>query len=1471
MSDAPNPQELTAVKRALLEIRSLRARVSTLEQQQHAPIAIVGMGLRFPGGAVDADSFWQLLRNGVDAIGEVPVDRWNTATLHDPDNPDAASPEATRFGAFLRDIDQFDAPFFAISPREAESMDPQQRLLLEVTWEALEHGAIAPDSLYETDTGVFLGISNSDYMRLMLRDASQIDSYVTTGSAASVAAGRISYTLGLRGPSIAFDTACSSSLVAIHAAMQSLRNGSCSLALAGGVNLMLSPELTLNFARANMLAADGHCKSFDAAADGYVRAEGCAMIVLKRLDDALAAGDRVLAVIRGAAINQDGRSSGITAPNGPAQEAVMRAALADAGVDAYAVDYVEAHGTGTPLGDPIEVGALVQVQGAGRPAEDPLLIGSVKTNLGHTEAAAGVAGLIKTVLALQHKEIPPHLHLATLNPHIAALGGQIHIPQQPMAWPARGRTRVAGVSSFGLSGTNAHLVVEQAPVVPERDEAAADGLHVVALSARSASALRALASRYVAHLDAFPDLHVADIACTANLGRAHLAHRAALVSGSVHDLRAQLEELASNPRDTAQSTPGVVFLFTGQGAHYPGMGRSLYATEPVFRASLDESAALLAPLLDQPLDTILFSAQSKALLSHMRYAQPALCALQLALCALWQSWGIAPAAVAGHSAGEYAAAIVAGVMSRADGLELIAERGRLMDSLAGGGGRMVALFAPEPRVAEAVAQVVARLGNGVAIAAVNGPAHVVISGQRDAVQAVIAELNLDDEEQRPLEIGIAAHSPLMEPILGPLAEAVARIHLSQPQTPFVSTLTGDFAQTEVTDPAYWQRQMRAPVRFAHAVETLHAAGHLTYVEIGPHPTLIAMAQRCLADDNAHWAPSLSRSAGETETMLAGLSALYVAGANVGWRAFHAMRPGRRIALPTYAWEHQRYWSPAAMQRMSTPTTLSAPTRADGWATAVTAARRQADQGPLDLHLDDFAATEARLDRLALAYIVEALRSLAAFALPGACWSVDALLAQTSIAPTYRHLLGRWLDDLAGAGLLRRDAEGRFCADALLPDMDIPTLRAEALAAAPAPLLTYLQRCGTRLRDVLTGSESALATLFPDGSYDTVDFLYSEWAAARYMNAMAGAAALAIAQATPAGDPLRILEIGAGTGGMAAALLSALPSERTHYLFTDVSDFFLTRAAERFADYPFVEYTLLNIEEPPAAQGVALQGFDLVVAANVLHATRDLDATLRHAHALLAPGGVLLLYEATRHPRWLSVTTGLIEGWQRFADAWRGDQPLLDALTWEAALRANGFVDVAALPGPDHPAAVLGQHLMLARAPGDGASSAASTSGRAAQLADGATSATPAPAPLPEAQALQAALAAALPSERSELLVAFVRQSIAHVLRLREWQSLKRDQPLLDLGFDSLMAIELRNVLRQGLALPGKLPATLIFDYPSIGAIAAYLERMRAQNLPDAEERAAAHATIAVSTHADDLAALSDAEVESLLLKKLAQL
>jgi acyl transferase domain-containing protein len=691
----PDTEALSPMKRAIIEIRDLKARVAEAERRAHEPVAVVGFGLRLPGGANDAASFWNLMWDGVDAIREVPADRWNAEAMFDAD-PDVAGKMNTRWGGFLDDIDQFDASFFGISPREAESLDPQQRLLLEVTWEALESAGIPPDSLFGSNTGVFLGIANSDYMRMLLADREQIDTYTTTGNASSVAAGRLSYVLGAQGPAIALDTACSSSLVAVHLAMQSLRKGESDVALAGGVNLILTPELTINFSRARMMAPDGRCKTFDAAADGYVRSEGCAMLVLKRLRDAQADGDRILAVIRGSAVNQDGRSGGITAPNGPSQEQVIAAALADAGVAARDVSYVEAHGTGTYLGDPIEIGALGAVLCHDRSPDHPLLLGSVKTNIGHTEAAAGVAGLIKLVLMLRHQAIPPHLNLHQLNPHIATEGFSIDVPTARTPWPGQPGGRIGGVSSFGLSGTNAHVVVGEAPVASTAlatdtreigTVSPARSTNVLTLSAKSRPALVALAERYGRHLAEHPQISLADISFSANTGRAHLAQRLAVVAGDVEAARRQLaafarDELAVEDTETFVSTSGahgaatrdVVFLFTGHGSHYAGMGHQLYADEPVFRSAIERCDEALRGRLDHRLDEILFG--SRGLLDQMMYAQPALFALQFALTELWASWGVRPSIVAGHSAGEYVAAVVAGVLSLDDGLRIIAARGR---------------------------------------------------------------------------------------------------------------------------------------------------------------------------------------------------------------------------------------------------------------------------------------------------------------------------------------------------------------------------------------------------------------------------------------------------------------------------------------------------------------------------------------------------------------------------------------------------------------------------------------------------------------------------------------------------------------------------------------------------------------------------------------------------------------------------
>ena len=575
-------------KRLALLAADLQAKVDDLERARTEPIAIIGMGCRFPG-ANDPEAFWKLLDGGIDAITEVPRARWDVDAWYDPD-PDAAGKMSTRFGGFLEHVDRFDAGFFRIAPREAVSMDPQQRLLLEVSWEALEDAGHAPDQLTGTRTSVFVGVCNSDYYQLVMKgDPRRLDAYVASGGSHSVAAGRLSYALGLQGPSVAVDTACSSSLVAVHLACQSLRAGESRMALAGGVNLVITPDVTMLLSRARMMAPDGRCKVFDARADGFVRGEGCGVVVLKRLADAQADGDRVLAVIRGTAVNQDGRSNGLTAPNGPAQEAVIREALAAAGVKPREVGYVEAHGTGTSLGDPIELQALGAVLGVERPASEPVVVGSVKTNIGHLEAAAGVASLIKVVLAMRHDRVPPHLHFDTPNPHIAWSRLPVRIPTASMPFPERNGRRVAGVSSFGFSGTNAHAVLEAAPdtatTPAERDRP----LHLLALSAGDGEALRQMAERLAAYLERDPERSVADVCFSAAAGRARLTDRVAMVVSSPDEARTGLAALgrggaaAAAVRGRAGQSAAPVFLFTGQGAQYAGMGRELYETQPSFR------------------------------------------------------------------------------------------------------------------------------------------------------------------------------------------------------------------------------------------------------------------------------------------------------------------------------------------------------------------------------------------------------------------------------------------------------------------------------------------------------------------------------------------------------------------------------------------------------------------------------------------------------------------------------------------------------------------------------------------------------------------------------------------------------------------------------------------------------------------------------------------------------------------------
>jgi acyl transferase domain-containing protein/pimeloyl-ACP methyl ester carboxylesterase/acyl carrier protein len=917
----PASDPVSLQKGALLALRQARTRIEALEHAGSEPLAIIGVACRFPGGATTPDAYWQLLRSGTDAISEVPADRWDINSLYDAD-PEAPGKMTTRWGGFLPQVDQFDPQFFGISPREAESMDPQQRLVLEVSWEAIERAGIAADKLAGSQSGVFLGAGNCDYSLLAAKSADPLRNaglHRVTGSATNIIAGRVSYTLGLRGPSMVVDTACSSALVAVHLAAQSLHSGECDLALAGGVSLMLAPELSIMFSKAHMLAPDGRCKTFDAAADGFARGEGCGVIVLRRLSDALAHDDPVLAVVRGSAVNQDGRSSGLTAPNGQAQQAVIRKALANAHVTPAQIGYVETHGTGTALGDPIEVQALATVLGQDRAAHDPVLIGAVKTNIGHLEAASGIAGLIKTVLALQHQEIPPSLHFHHRSPHIPWDELPVTVPTHLMPWRAGGRPRLAGVSSFGFSGTNAHVILGEAPQRPAAAPGASRPVHLLCLSAKDESALRELASSYHGHLAAASSVPLADVAHTAHTGRAHFTHRAALTAGSRAEMRDKLGALATSPaagnqpsgRRTAGAAhaisaggPPIAFLFTGQGAQYPGMSRQLYETLPTFRAAMQRCDELLRPHLDRSLLSVLYpTAGEAALLDDTTYTQPALFALEYALAEVWQSWGIAPSAAMGHSVGEYVALCVAGVLSLEDALSLIARRGRLMGELPRDGA-MAAVFAPESEVAAAIAP-----HQELTIAAVNGPENTVISGPTAAVQEVTAALRARGTRVERLPVSHAFHSPLMDPVLDALERAAGVVSFAEPRIDLVSNLTGERMPTGQTlDAQYLRRHARETVRFGDGMASLHELGYGTFVEIGPRPVLLGMGRRCLPDDAGVWLPSLRKNRGDWQSMLDGLGTLYTRGATVDWENFDRGFAGRRVILPTYPFQRQRYWA-----------------------------------------------------------------------------------------------------------------------------------------------------------------------------------------------------------------------------------------------------------------------------------------------------------------------------------------------------------------------------------------------------------------------------------------------------------------------------------------------------------------------------------------------------------------------------------
>lgn len=893
-------------KRSLARVAELTAKLDAAESARSEPIAIIGMGCRFPGGADSPESFWHLLHAGTDAVQRTTT-RWPAA-------PISAHPEAQRAG-LLGSVDGFDADFFGMAPREAIKLDPQQRLLLEVSWEALDDAGCPPAGLAKSRTGVFIGASTADYRDHLVSGSPDLEVYDVTGSSNSFAAGRLSYSLGLTGPSLVVDTACSSSLVAVHLACQSLRSGESELALAGGVNLILSPRVMEMYLHLRALSPEGRCRTFDAGANGFVRGEGAGVIILKRLADARRDGDRIWAVVRGSAVNQDGRSSGLTAPNGLSQKALIEQALASARVSPSEITCIEAHGTGTPLGDPIEMEALLSVLGQPRADGSSCAVGSVKTNLGHLEAAAGIAGLMKVVLSLWHERIPRHLHFQTLNPHIVLRGSPFVIPTQELPWPATDTPRRAGVSSFGLSGTNAHVITEEAPREAATAPSGASRAYVLPLSARSPQALKAQAERHRAHLLSHPAHSLRDLCFTASVRRSHLPHRLAAI-GTTHAELAQAlaafcegESLVNlvHGQAAGEGRPRVVFVFPGQGSQWLGMGRTLLTEEPVFHSAMLACDQAIRNESGWSLLEALAAEEGSSRLSSIEVVQPALFAMAVALSALWRSWGVSPDAVVGHSMGEVAAAHVAGALRLEDAVRIICRRSRLLARLSGRGE-----MALVDLTLEQAERVLSGRESALSIAASNGMRTTVISGDPGALDTLLSELAHKGVFCRRIKVDVASHSPQVEPLKEELLRALADLHPVEATVPMRSTVTGAMLRGPELGAHYFWQNLRAPVRFAHAIRSLLGEQHGLFLEMSPHPLLVQSIEEALSEAQKEHPrpglalPSLRRGQDERRTLLGSLAALHAHGYPVPWRRLFP-EGGRVLSLPTYPFVRTKYW------------------------------------------------------------------------------------------------------------------------------------------------------------------------------------------------------------------------------------------------------------------------------------------------------------------------------------------------------------------------------------------------------------------------------------------------------------------------------------------------------------------------------------------------------------------------------------
>ena len=1549
-------------------------------------VAVVGMACRFPG-APDIDSFWRNLCQGIDSIASLDDATVRAAGVAPAR---ASDPRWVKAAPCIDGIADFDADFFGMTVKEARLTDPQHRIFLECCWEALEDAGTDPLGVRGA-CGVFAGASLNTYFvnnvfpnRHRLASEEPIDSMnfdsmdgfqLMVTSDKDYLPTRASFKLNLTGPSVAVQTACSTSLVAIHLACRSLLSGDCDMALAGGATVKVPQDSGYLYAPGMMLSPDGHCRAFDADAHGTLFGNGVGVVVLKRLADALAGGDRIYAVVKGSAVSNDGGAKvGYTAPSEDGQFRAIADAIADAGVPAESIGLVEAHGTATELGDPIEVAALTRAfRAGGATGAGWCALGSVKTNIGHAQHASGVAGFIKAALALHHRRLPASLHFNRPNPRLALESSPFHVNTELVEWTAPGPLR-AGVNSLGIGGTNCHVILEQAPGPPPRGDDARPA-NLLVLSARNQEALAAQAARFTAKLND-PQLEIGDTCHTAATGRHPFEYRLAVVGTGRDELAGALADPARWQRGRAGTPPRIAWLFTGQGAQWFGMARELYETEPLVRGVLDRSQQVLADELDRPLLSVIFGdPANQELLQQTAYTQPALYAVECALAALWLSWGVKPAAVIGHSVGEYAAAHVAGILGLDEGLRLLALRGRLIQALPQDGA-MAAVFADEATVRAAIAG----RDSVLALAAVNGSASCVISGQANAVAAVSQAFAANGIRTQKLAVSHAFHSPLLDPMLRPFRDALEKLELRQPNLPLVSNLSGGVAGEEIVTPDYWVRHAREPVRFVDGIDAMGRLGCDAWLEVGPRPTLLGLARASLAGaDDTLFLPSIRPGTGEWHQMLSSLGALWTVGASVEWQAVDRGRDRRRVSLPTYPFQRQRHWIDAAPatqadqplplahklagRRISTPLAdvlfearvgldllpwladhrvhdqpvlpaaayieaavagfaeLTGPHatvelrdvsferpfivtatagalqsvfspagdgvyaiaihRRDGetWHRHMTGRVQQASETPaavalatllaacpdvvsLDRHFARFTArgieygpafqglTELRAgqgraighvrapqsirselaefrlhpaildaclqvlaaafpadgdqrtllpialehavlsdvaspdlwchaiarparsndiiaadlqliapdgrivaslngvtlksdtrreaaidgwffrpvwrplpravrgfpgegasdaavvaamrpallrqiaavpeshcrdiqsrDVIAAGFIAAALDKLGVPLRPGAYFTTGSAADQAGVVPEHKRLFAHLLGVLAEAGQLSPRDDG-WSVPQSRPALPDPSATLAARRPDADPGLSLMQRCGPALADVLTGRCDALRDLLYAGDGALLARFYAEAPGFAAMNATLRELIAHLVAQLPQGRVLEVLEIGAGTGATTSAILPALPADKARYTFTDVSRSFFDAARERFGTGPALRYQTLDIEQDPQTQGFARGGFDLIIAANALHATRDLTETLGHVRTLLAPQGKLVLLEVTRPMAWVDIVFGLTRGWWRFADSdLRGNYPLLPVGRWCELLTAHGF-DTAVAMAPD---------------------------------------------------------------------------------------------------------------------------------------------------------------------------------------------